>query len=182
MVWPFIVYSCVAVNAFLILTVSFYVHMYYGLRDIVAIKKRRIKLVMFMNCTYVLIMILAGICIPLLILHFYPLQLPWNIEHIAFITVMQACNCSSFLKFWLVFYDIRLAEACLNNQWKVIYIYTTLLFIYLLINMPQQYLDEKYGEKEWFKSHRKTYGSICYCLKMLIPLAVIACAGQQLNK
>lgn len=104
----------------LIAIAIFYTVEYYQLRHIMAIKKRRPKLMLFLNCSTILYMIHSAF-----IYQIGFIFLPHN-EWYHF-TMVDGCQTliahifvwGNALRFWLVFYDIRWSKACEMNEWKV---------------------------------------------------------------
>ena len=59
------------------------------------------------------------------------------------------------LRFWMIFFDVKWAQASTNAQWKKI-------------------IDEN-EEKCWFLTHKSTYGNTKYCSKLILIPFIITC-------
>lgn len=117
--WEFIVWPFVAANCVLLLILFYYIYQYYRLRNIAAIKKRRVKFMLFFNCVFVLLFIRFAIFELLFDLYFYTNGQLQEILSLWTIINIQVCSWFTFLKFWLAYFDIKWMKSCERNKWKV---------------------------------------------------------------
>lgn len=116
-IWLFVVF-----NFCLVLISSFYAYQYFTLRNITAIKKRRVKLMAFLNCMNILFIIRSGVCYLLFYEYFYSNQHLDIFLNAWYILNVEICIWFTCLKFWMAFFDIQWTKSCERDQWKVCFI------------------------------------------------------------
>lgn len=113
-VWPI-----VSTNIILVVILLFYTYQYYRLRDIIAIKKRRVKFIIISNFIFILLILRQSLVGILFDVQFNFTGILWEILTIWYVLNIEMCIWCTFLKYWMAYFDIQWTRACQRDQWKV---------------------------------------------------------------
>lgn len=99
----------------------FYTNEYYRLRNILAIRKRRPKLMLLLNCSTILYMLHSSIIYPIGFV-FLPNNKLYNLIMVDGLhtLITHVFVWGNMFRFWFVFFDIRWSKTC-EIDWKVLH-------------------------------------------------------------